>query len=181
MIATEAVGVAGVDVLIRSGALAAYGFREGHIPGSEVAGTVTAVGDGVDPGWVGQRVWAFTGTSGGYAERAVAPIGEVLPLPAGLSAVEAVTLGSSGSWLTSASLTRTSRRARRCWCGARPAASGSWRCSSRCEVVPAPSPSRPPRRSAAVDFVTSARPTYWTAPEQADRTIPPATTSSSTS
>lgn len=96
LITTEAVGVAGADVLIRSGALAAYGFREGHVPGGEVAGTVTAVGEGVDPAWVGQRVWAFTGTGGGCAEQAVAPIGEVLPLPAGLSAVDAVTLGSSG-------------------------------------------------------------------------------------
>jgi NADPH2:quinone reductase len=96
LIATEAIGVGGVDVVIRSGALAAYGFREGHIPGGEVAGTVTAVGDGVDPAWVGQRVWAFTGTGGGYVEQAIAPIGEVLPLPASLSAVDAVTLGSSG-------------------------------------------------------------------------------------
>ncbi|MCA2216946.1 zinc-binding dehydrogenase [Jidongwangia harbinensis] len=95
-IATEAIGVGGVDVVIRSGALAAYGFREGHVPGGEVAGTVTAVGDGVDPAWVGQRVWAFTGTGGGYVEQAIAPIAEVLPLPASLSAVDAVTLGSSG-------------------------------------------------------------------------------------
>ncbi|MFI6240526.1 zinc-binding dehydrogenase [Micromonospora sp. NPDC050795] len=96
LIAIEAAGVAGADVLIRSGALAAYGFREGHIPGGEVAGTVTAVGDGVDPAWIGQRVWAFTGTGGGYAEQAVVSIAEVLSLPAGLSAVDAVTLGSSG-------------------------------------------------------------------------------------
>ncbi|MGW1058596.1 zinc-dependent alcohol dehydrogenase family protein [Micromonospora rubida] len=96
LIATEAIGVGGVDVVIRSGALAAYGFREGHVPGGEVAGTVTAVGDGVDPAWVGQRVWAFTGTGGGYVEQAIAPIGEVFPLPASLSAVHAVTLGSSG-------------------------------------------------------------------------------------
>ncbi|WP_238013462.1 zinc-dependent alcohol dehydrogenase family protein [Dactylosporangium sp. AC04546] len=96
LIASEAIGVGGVDVLIRSGALAAYGFREGHIPGGEVAGTVTAVGDGVDPVWVGQRVWAFTGTGGGYVEQAIAPIEEILPLPAALSAVQAVTLGSSG-------------------------------------------------------------------------------------
>jgi NADPH:quinone reductase len=95
-IASEAIGVGGVDVVIRSGALAAYGFREGHVPGGEVAGTVTAVGDDVDPAWVGRRVWAFTGTGGGYVEQAIAPIGEVVPLPAGLSAVDAVTLGSSG-------------------------------------------------------------------------------------
>ena len=65
LIATEAIGVGGVDAVIRSGAIAGYGFKEGHILGSEVAGTVTAVGDGVDTSWVGQRVWAFTGPGGG--------------------------------------------------------------------------------------------------------------------
>jgi NADPH:quinone reductase len=96
LIATEAIGVGGVDAVIRSGALAAYGFKEGHIPGGEVAGTVTAVGDGVDSSWVGRQVWAFTGLAGGYVEQAIAPAGEVLPLPANLSAADAVTLGSSG-------------------------------------------------------------------------------------
>src|SRR5882672_3926268 len=71
LIATEAIGVGGADAVIRRGALAAYGFKEGHIPGSEVAGTVTAVGDGVDTSWVGQRVWAFTGLGGGYVEQAI--------------------------------------------------------------------------------------------------------------
>ncbi|WRZ95641.1 zinc-binding dehydrogenase [Streptomyces sp. NBC_01007] len=97
LIATEAVGVGGVDTVIRSGALAAYGFKEGHIPGGEVAGTVTAVGDGVDASWIGRRVWGFTGTGGGYVEQAVAPVEEILPLPNSLSAVDAVTLGSSGA------------------------------------------------------------------------------------
>lgn len=96
LIAVEAIGVGGVDAVIRSGALAAYGFKEGHIPGGEVAGTVTAAGDGVDTSWIGRRVWAFTGVGGGYAEQAIAPVEEVLPLPADLSAVDAVTLGSSG-------------------------------------------------------------------------------------
>jgi NADPH:quinone reductase-like Zn-dependent oxidoreductase len=41
-------------------------------------------------------VWAFTGLGGGYVEQAIAPVEEILPLPAGLSAVDAVTLGSSG-------------------------------------------------------------------------------------
>jgi NADPH:quinone reductase-like Zn-dependent oxidoreductase len=97
LIATEAVGVGGVDTMIRSGALAAYGFKEGHIPGGEVAGTVTAVGDGVDVSWIGRRVWGFTGTGGGYVEQAVVPVEEILPLPSSLSAVDAVTLGSSGA------------------------------------------------------------------------------------
>ncbi|MEU9453794.1 zinc-binding dehydrogenase [Streptomyces sp. NPDC048277] len=96
LITTEAIGVGGVDALIRSGALAAYGFTEGHVPGGEVAGTVTAVGDGVDTSWLGRRVWAFTGTGGGCAEQAVAPVEQILPLPAHLSAADAVTLGNSG-------------------------------------------------------------------------------------
>ncbi|MET9142089.1 zinc-binding dehydrogenase [Streptomyces parvulus] len=95
-IATEAIGVGGVDAVIRRGTLAAYGFREGHILGSEVAGKVTAVGDGVDASWIGRRVWAFTGLSGGYAEQAVALIEDVLPLPDGLTGADAVTLGGSG-------------------------------------------------------------------------------------
>jgi NADPH2:quinone reductase len=97
LITTEAIGVGGVDVLIRSGAVAAYGFQEGHILGGEIAGTVTAVGAGVDPSWVGQRVWAFTGLGGGYAELAVAPAATLIPLPANISPADAVTLGSSGA------------------------------------------------------------------------------------
>jgi NADPH:quinone reductase-like Zn-dependent oxidoreductase len=97
LIAVEAVGVAGVDVLIRRGALAAYGFTEGFIAGSEVAGRVTAVGNGVDEEWVGRPVWAFTGTGGGYVEQAAVPLEQVLPLPAGLSPADAVTVGSSGA------------------------------------------------------------------------------------
>ncbi|GLY82186.1 zinc-binding dehydrogenase [Actinoallomurus iriomotensis] len=96
LIAVEAIGVGGVDAVVRSGALAAYGFREGHVPGSEVAGTVTAVGGGVDTSWLGRRVWAFTGVGGGYVEHAIAPVEEILDLPANLPAADAVTLGSSG-------------------------------------------------------------------------------------
>ncbi|MBG7702333.1 zinc-dependent alcohol dehydrogenase family protein [Streptomyces sp. MC1] len=95
-IATEAIGVGGVDAVIRRGTLAAYGFREGHLLGSEVAGRVTAVGEGVDASWTGRRVWAFTGLSGGYAEQAVAAVEDVLELPDGLTGADAVTLGGSG-------------------------------------------------------------------------------------
>lgn len=94
LIDVEAIGVGGVDVMIRSGAIA--GFAEGHVPGGEVAGTVTAVGAGVDPMWTGRRVWAFTGVGGGYVEQAVAPVEELLDLPGKLSAADAVTVGSSG-------------------------------------------------------------------------------------
>ena len=92
----EAIGVGGVDAVIRRGTLASYGFREGHLLGSEVAGTVTGVGEGVDASWTGRRVWAFTGLSGGYAEQTVTAVEDVLPLPDGLTGADAVALGGSG-------------------------------------------------------------------------------------
>jgi NADPH2:quinone reductase len=95
VIETEAIGVGGVDAVIRRGTLGGYGFTEGLVPGSEVAGIVTSAGAGVDTSWVGRRVWAFTGTGGGYAEQAVARIGDIVGLPADLSSVDAVTLGSA--------------------------------------------------------------------------------------
>ena len=94
-IAVEAIGVGGVDAVIRRGTLGS-GFSPGLVPGSEVAGRVIGVGDGVDASWMGERVWAFTGVSGGYAERAVAFVDDVTRLPAALSSIDAVTLGSAG-------------------------------------------------------------------------------------
>ncbi|MGW4483001.1 zinc-binding dehydrogenase [Amycolatopsis sp. NPDC004368] len=94
LIETEAIGVGGVDAVIRRGTLGSYGFRPGHIPGSEVAGTVVAVGEGVDRALKGRRVWALTGTGGGYAERALAD--ELLPIPDTLSSEDAVAIGTSG-------------------------------------------------------------------------------------
>jgi NADPH:quinone reductase-like Zn-dependent oxidoreductase len=95
VIDSSAIGVGGVDAVVRRGTLGGYGFTEGHILGSEVAGTVSAVGADVDASWIGRRVWAFTGTGGGYVERAVAGIGDIVRLPDGLSPVDAVTLGSA--------------------------------------------------------------------------------------
>jgi len=95
VIRTEAIGVGGVDAVIRRGTLGGYGFSAGMIPGSEVAGIVTAAGEGVDGAWIGRRVWAFTGTGGGYAEEAVARMDDISELPAGLPSADAVTLGSA--------------------------------------------------------------------------------------
>ncbi|EGD41847.1 oxidoreductase, partial [Nocardioidaceae bacterium Broad-1] len=95
VIATDAIGVGGVDAVIRRGTIQGMGFEPGLIPGSEVAGTVTAVGAGVDASWVGRRVWAFT-LLGGYAEHALARAEHVSPLPENITPVDAVTIGSSG-------------------------------------------------------------------------------------
>ena len=67
------------------------------LPGRAPSGVVTAVGAGVDPSWTGQRVWAFTGLGGGYAEQAVASAAELIPLPPDMPAADAVTVGSSGA------------------------------------------------------------------------------------
>ncbi|GAB3398029.1 zinc-binding dehydrogenase [Humibacter soli] len=96
LIEVEAIGVGGVDAVIRRGTLGS-GFPQGMIPGSEVAGIVVSAGPGADSSWVGRRVWAFTGTSGAYAERVVANVGDVIPLPDALTSTDAVTLGSAGT------------------------------------------------------------------------------------
>lgn len=96
LIEVRTIGVGGVDAVIRRGTLGGYGFRAGIIPGSEVAGRVIAVGDPADAAWVGRDVWAFTGVGGAYAEQAVARLEDVTELPAGLSPIDAVALGSAG-------------------------------------------------------------------------------------
>lgn len=96
LVAVEAIGVGGVDTKIRSGALAAYGFAAGHVPGGEIAGTVIAAGGDLGEPWIGRRVSAFTGVGGGYVERAVIPAARLVALPDELSSADAVTVGSSG-------------------------------------------------------------------------------------
>jgi NADPH2:quinone reductase len=53
------------------------------IPGAEVAGTVAEVGEGVEGVSAGDRVVTLLG-AGGYAEYAVAPARNLIPLPEGL-------------------------------------------------------------------------------------------------
>lgn len=61
------------------------------IPGLEVAGEVTAVGDGVDSPAIGDQVCALI-TGGGYAEYAVAEAVLCLPVPSSLTVEEAAAL-----------------------------------------------------------------------------------------
>ncbi len=58
------------------------------VPGSEYAGVVQAVGDGVQRLKAGQNVACLTGT-GGFASHAIAPAALCMPLPAGFSHVDA--------------------------------------------------------------------------------------------
>ena len=59
--------------------------------GLEFAGEVVALGDGVEPALMGQKVCALV-AGGAYAEYAVAPAGQCLPVPQALSMVEAAAL-----------------------------------------------------------------------------------------
>ena len=60
-------------------------------PGLECSGVVSALGEGVE-GWsVGDQVCALL-SGGGYAEKVAVPVGQLLPVPAGLSLVEAAAL-----------------------------------------------------------------------------------------
>jgi putative PIG3 family NAD(P)H quinone oxidoreductase len=60
-------------------------------PGLECSGTVAALGDGVT-GWrVGEQVCALL-SGGGYAERVAVPAGQLLPIPEGVTLIEAAAL-----------------------------------------------------------------------------------------
>ncbi|MEK6423716.1 MAG: quinone oxidoreductase [Burkholderia gladioli] len=68
------------------------------IPGSEVAGVVEAVGDGVTGVATGAHVFAVleNGGAGGYAQYAVAKAEKVIPLPEGLNFDQACSLIVAG-------------------------------------------------------------------------------------
>ncbi len=67
------------------------------VPGGEVAGVVDEVGPGVDTGWLGRRVVAKLGAEGGYAERAIADIGSLHPVPDQLDTDTAVAVLTTGA------------------------------------------------------------------------------------
>lgn len=93
LVRVAASGVNRPDVLQRKGL---YPMPPGvsDLPGLEIAGTLEA-GDeallGAAGFRLGDRVCALV-AGGGYAERCVAPIGQLLPVPAGLADVEAASL-----------------------------------------------------------------------------------------
>jgi NADPH2:quinone reductase len=90
LIRVEAAGINRPDLLQRQGG---YPPPPGasDIPGLEAAGTVAALGAGVT-GWaVGDAACALL-AGGGYAEYAAVPAVQCLPVPAGLSMIEAAAL-----------------------------------------------------------------------------------------
>ena len=90
LIAVAAAGVNRPDVLQRKGAYPPPAGAS-DIPGLEVAGTVAALGPDAARWRAGDRVCALV-TGGGYAQYVAAPAEQCLPLPGGLSMVEAAAL-----------------------------------------------------------------------------------------
>ncbi len=90
LIAVTAAGVNRPDVLQRQGK---YPVPKGAspLPGLEVAGTIAALGAGVTEWKVGDGICALT-PGGGYAEYCIAPASSCLPVPRGLSPLEAASL-----------------------------------------------------------------------------------------
>ncbi|MEP4379495.1 MAG: zinc-dependent alcohol dehydrogenase family protein [Alphaproteobacteria bacterium] len=102
-VCTEAIGVGVPDILMRRGN---YEWIPPLpvVPGNELAGTVDAVGDGVDTISVGDRVYVnsreLPERGGGYAEAIVVPAGAVFAMPDNVEASQAVALGNYQlSWL----------------------------------------------------------------------------------
>ena len=91
LIRVHAAGVNRPDVLMRQGKYAGSGDVSGLVPGLEIAGTIEACGTAVTRWQPGDSVCALL-PAGGYAEYAVVDARHCLPVPAGLSMVEAAAL-----------------------------------------------------------------------------------------
>jgi len=90
LIRVQAAGVNRPDVMQRQGLYPAPPGAS-DLPGLEVAGEIVKAGAGVDRFSVGQSVAALV-AGGGYAEYCVAPDAQVLPVPEGVSVVDAAGL-----------------------------------------------------------------------------------------
>lgn len=86
-----------LDTQIRSGSARDwFPTTPPYVPGAGVAGEVASVGEGVDPDWVGRRVVASTAEGGGYLERAVVAVDDLIAVPEGLGMAEAAALLHDG-------------------------------------------------------------------------------------
>src|SRR5258708_7661142 len=87
LVKVAAAGVNRPDVLQRLGKYPPPAGAS-DLPGLEIAGTVAALGEGVSAFKIGDAVCALI-SGGGYAEYCVAPVPQCLPVPKGLSLIEA--------------------------------------------------------------------------------------------
>lgn len=99
LIRVESASVNFSDVKRRRGDAYPFPTMLPFVPGGEVAGSVAALGPGVDAPAVGAPVFALVGGDGqgGYAQFALAYAAQVTPLPAGLDADRASVLIVAGA------------------------------------------------------------------------------------
>jgi NADPH2:quinone reductase len=95
LVRVEAAGVNFIDTYRRSGV---YRVPFPHVPGSEGAGTVVALGPEADPlgPAVGDRVAWAESVTGSYAELAVVDAAKALAIPAGMATADAAALALQG-------------------------------------------------------------------------------------
>src|SRR5689334_11133833 len=92
VVATRAIGVNPVDTYIRSGNYGSM-VQPPYTPGSDAAGEVLAVGEGVIDVKAGDRVYTWVGRGGAYAEHVLCNQHEVFPLPPNASFEQGAALG----------------------------------------------------------------------------------------
>ena len=90
LVDVAAAGVNRADLLQRQGYYPPP-KGESEIPGLEVSGTISKVGEDVRNWAVGDQVCALL-AGGGYAEQVVVPVGQLLPVPKGIELIDAAGL-----------------------------------------------------------------------------------------
>jgi NADPH:quinone reductase len=103
LVATEAATLNPADFAVATGTAAArlpWGAAPPYTPGWDLAGRVTAAGEGVDSSVIGARVAGFSlwfeSLRGTHAELVALPIGNVVPAPDGLPSAQLTTIGLNG-------------------------------------------------------------------------------------
>lgn len=98
LIKVEVASVNYSDIARRRNAIYPFPTPLPFIPGSEVAGVVAALGEGVAGPPVGTPVFALAGHgSNGYADYVATPAPQVIPIPPGVSPEQAVSLPVAGT------------------------------------------------------------------------------------
>ncbi|HEY3506158.1 MAG TPA: zinc-binding dehydrogenase [Actinocatenispora sp.] len=97
VVAVSAADVLFVEAQVRAGwGREHFPMTPPYVPGDGVAGTVVALGAGVDAAWLGRRVVGYTDSTNGYAERAAVPVDKIVPVPDGVDDATAVSLTHDG-------------------------------------------------------------------------------------
>ena len=96
VVAVEVAAITFIDTQMRAGTSPRSPGPFPIVLGNGVGGRVIELGEGVEPAWLGADVVSSTGGSGGYATRAVASVGDLHRLPAGIDLQVAVALLADG-------------------------------------------------------------------------------------